>query len=245
MSEPLRMLRLGLDARLLTAWAVRRRLTRPGDDLGYALHCLTRELFGPLAPKPFHLAERRSGLSLYGYGAATAAALRAQAAAFADPELCAVAPLEDLAVKEMPAGFEPGRRLGFEVRVRPTRRGDRNGDRRQVVETDAFLQEAAAKPGEALERMTVYRVWLGEELARDGAAALLGGRPLAYRRTRLLRPRADRSLAAIEGPDLVFAGQLAVVDAAAFAGLLARGLGRHRAFGFGMLLLRPPEQAPC
>jgi CRISPR system Cascade subunit CasE len=26
----------------------------------------------------------------------------------------------------------------------------------------------------------------------------------------------------------------------AFRALLARGVGRHRAFGFGMLLLRPP-----
>jgi CRISPR system Cascade subunit CasE len=30
-----------------------------------------------------------------------------------------------------------------------------------------------------------------------------------------------------------------VADPAAFAQLLARGVGRHRAFGLGMLLLRP------
>jgi CRISPR system Cascade subunit CasE len=33
-------------------------------------------------------------------------------------------------------------------------------------------------------------------------------------------------------------GTLRVGDAEAFRALLARGLGRHRAFGFGMLLLR-------
>ena len=34
-------------------------------------------------------------------------------------------------------------------------------------------------------------------------------------------------------------GILTVTDSAAFAALLARGVGRHRAYGYGMLLLRP------
>ena len=40
-------------------------------------------------------------------------------------------------------------------------------------------------------------------------------------------------------PDATLQGTLAVVDSGAFQALLARGVGRHRAFGFGMLLLRP------
>jgi len=38
-------------------------------------------------------------------------------------------------------------------------------------------------------------------------------------------------------------GVLQVRDSAAFAALLARGIGRHRAFGFGMLLLKPAAAA--
>ena len=34
-------------------------------------------------------------------------------------------------------------------------------------------------------------------------------------------------------------GILTITDAAAFSNLLARGVGRHRAYGYGMLLLRP------
>jgi CRISPR system Cascade subunit CasE len=45
-----------------------------------------------------------------------------------------------------------------------------------------------------------------------------------------------------EGPDAVMRGNLIVSDPAAFAQLLARGIGRHRAYGFGMLLLRPPGE---
>jgi CRISPR system Cascade subunit CasE len=36
-------------------------------------------------------------------------------------------------------------------------------------------------------------------------------------------------------------GELTVADPDAFSALLARGVGRHRAFGYGMLLLRPPS----
>ena len=41
----------------------------------------------------------------------------------------------------------------------------------------------------------------------------------------------------IDGPDALLKGHLRVRDSADFAKLLTRGVGRHRAFGFGMLLL--------
>jgi len=47
----------------------------------------------------------------------------------------------------------------------------------------------------------------------------------------------------VERPDALFTGELTIRDAEAFARLLARGIGRHRAFGFGMLLLRPPSMS--
>jgi CRISPR system Cascade subunit CasE len=50
---------------------------------------------------------------------------------------------------------------------------------------------------------------------------------------------AGRSLRHQEGPDASFEGVLTVAEPGAFALLLARGIGRHRAFGFGMVLLRP------
>ena len=45
----------------------------------------------------------------------------------------------------------------------------------------------------------------------------------------------------VTGPDALFSGELTVHDPEGFAALIARGVGRHRAFGFGMLLLRPPS----
>ena len=65
----------------------------------------------------------------------------------------------------------------------------------------------------------------------EGAAATMHGRP---------RPRLG-SRVAMGRREAVFEGTLEVRDTASFQGLLARGVGRHRAFGFGMLLLRPSD----
>ena len=37
-------------------------------------------------------------------------------------------------------------------------------------------------------------------------------------------------------------GVLTITDSEAFASTLAQGIGRHRSYGFGMLLLRPARQ---
>lgn len=44
-----------------------------------------------------------------------------------------------------------------------------------------------------------------------------------------------------EGPNAVVQGTLRVNDAEAFDQRIRRGVGRHRAYGYGMLLLRPPD----
>jgi CRISPR system Cascade subunit CasE len=54
-----------------------------------------------------------------------------------------------------------------------------------------------------------------------------------------LRRDKSRRLRSVEGPDASFSGVLVVEDPEKFAGLLAHGVGRHAAFGYGMLLLRP------
>jgi len=62
----------------------------------------------------------------------------------------------------------------------------------------------------------------------------------SFQRERLSRRthETDRRAHSVERPDVAFEGTLEVTDANAFDALLRRGIGRHRAFGFGMLLLR-------
>lgn len=77
----------------------------------------------------------------------------------------------------------------------------------------------------------------GVPMARPGDPSLLVG----FRRTRVARSDhgASARLRRVEGPEALMRGTLRVADPHAFAQLLARGVGRHAAFGYGMLLLRP------
>ena len=61
---------------------------------------------------------------------------------------------------------------------------------------------------------------------------------VSVNRTRVVRG----SSGAPEGPDAILQGTLAVSNEETFAEILRNGVGRHRAYGYGMLLLRPPNR---
>jgi CRISPR system Cascade subunit CasE len=249
------MLKLTPRMAKLAPWAYSRRLAGDDGDLGYAVHAALAAAFGEQAPKPFRLREPRARgagaelPALYGYCASDEAELQ-ERAHLADPDVYAALGLDTLAVKPMPAAWAGGRTLDFEVRIRPIVRCDRSGDRTRVQERDAFLAalppDGVAGDGPPIDREDVYRRWLERELERNGAARALAGtlRMTGFHRTRVKRrgrPGDDggRALRPSEGPDALFNGALRVDDSDAFASLVRRGIGRHRAFGFGMLLLRP------
>lgn len=104
-------------------------------------------------------------------------------------------------------------------------------------------------------RATCYLEWLdarlrdvGASIAREAEQVVSGealaARVDAFRFTRLLardRGGARSRTQHPEGPDATITGTLVVDEPAHFADGLARGVGRFRAFGFGMLLLSPPR----
>ena len=57
-----------------------------------------------------------------------------------------------------------------------------------------------------------------------------------FQRVRTVRKLHTR---ASEGPHAVMRGSLTIADPSAFSRMLAQGVGRHKAYGYGMLLLRP------
>ena len=139
-STPHFMLYLEPDPARVARWSAAERLDRPGDDDGYVWHALLAASFGALAPKPFRLvkhAERPP--QLLGYTSADEASLRTQVSQFAAPDVVAALGFDHLAVKRMPEAYRAGLELGFEVRVRPTVRQDRDDDRNRSRERDAFL----------------------------------------------------------------------------------------------------------
>ncbi len=235
----LNMIRAGISLRDFQRWMGTRRL----QDPGHAAHCLLTECFGrELAPKPFRLITPAGAANgtLYGYGTADAATLREAAALYACPLQARVLPANGLDSKPMPTEWQPGKRLGFEVRIRPVVRRSRNSDSRPGKECDAFQLEAEqlGKGEMNRSREAVYRQWLAERLQAQGGAELDWSETslVSFQRTRALRKLHARYS---EGPDAVLRGVLTITGSAEFANLMAHGVGRHRAYGYGMLLLRP------
>lgn len=237
------MIDLPLDAARLMRFAHRQGHGQlADDDFGYAAHAWLAAALGELAPKPFRLLENRQGLRMLGYAGQPIDALCDHAQTFAEPDALNVCEWSAAAGKSMPADWQTGRRLGFEVRACPVSRAER--------ERDIYLVAVSRAQGagtEAPSRPQVYSEWLVRQLTKEGAARV---NQAALNLTGFQRVRSQRLSHASEGakrraverPDALFAGELTIEDPDAFARLLARGVGRHRAFGFGMLLLRPPRQ---
>ena len=248
---PLQMIRAEIGLRDFQRWMGMRRL----QDPDHAMHCLLVECFGKREAKRdkkhedglfrvFRLITPRGGSRgvLYAYGRADADALREELNVCGDPLQCQVIPAETIDSKPMPMEWKAGKRLGFEARIRPVvRRSGRNKDVEQLRsgEWDAFQLEAIQCPKGTMRRSReeVYRDWLAERLESCGASLEVDEtRLVSFQRTRAVRRQHTRHS---EGPDALMRGNLVVTDGDAFAGLLAGGVGRHRAYGYGMLLLRP------
>lgn len=248
MTQPaLSLLRLPVHLPALARWAAARGWVQAdGFDEGRALHHLLAETFGKGVTQPFRLLvpPRSKAGNLYSYATLDLATLRDTALTIALPENLSVLDLGQLALKSMPTDWVAGQRLGFDLHTRPVRRlntalaGFAKG-----AEIDAFLADVLRKhPATTPEtqettREAVYLDWLGERLA--GAAALDHS---ATRMARFRRTRVARGAAGSEGPEATFHGTLQITDPVRFADVLRRGVGRHRAYGYGMLLLRAPGQ---
>ena len=114
---------------------------------------------------------------------------------------------------------------------------------RAGAEIDAWVYQnwfAKDRPGGSREQ--VYGLWLERRLA--GAAELESVRVEAFNRQQLVRRShgEPRRAQILERPQVLLRGVLRVSEAAPFHRLLAQGVGRHRAYGFGMLLLHPPPR---
>ena len=249
----LHLVRVPIDTGRLARWAGERGWAGSKGavfDEGRALHHLVSEIWGPRTFPCFRLLvpSRRHAGNLYAYSAMDAEALRPAARAQALPEHLQVLRLAGLESKPMPTDWRAGQRLGFDLRTRPIRRlrRDLNGPKEPIragSEVDAFLVEALREHPEAPDgmeaegrtRQEVYLDWVSERLAPTARLDRSASRLARFRRQRVAREKRDS-----EGPDATVHGVLTVAAPAKFSALLLRGIGRHRAYGYGMLLLRPP-----
>ena len=214
-------------------------------DPGYMVHVLLKGLFGDLAPAVF-FQDRRG---ILGYAPADEGTLRRCAQETALPEVFSAVEWSQFASKQMPESWPSGHRLGFKVRVCPVVRGPKGHGsapgvqaRKEDPEVDAYLACLWRDPT-CPAREEVYREWLEGQFRQHGGTVLESARMTAFQLTRLLRRTQDvgegRTARGLTRPDATFEGCLQIESSEMFKQMLARGLGRHRAFGFGLLLLRP------
>lgn len=256
----LNLIRVPVDVGTLARWAAERGWARRGGrhvtfDEGRALHHLLHEVFGPGVFRTFRLlvAARRTAGNLYGYSESSSDELRSLADAYAFPDQLRVLVPRRIEGKPMPTAWRTGQRLGFDVRVRPVRRllkdlATPEGRFARGAEVDAFLVDAlrsqphrpdAAEPSsDEHRRQEAYLSWLAERMGSAIQLDFASSRVARFRRVRV-----SRQNKAPEGPDATIHGAMTVREPERFAELVRRGVGRHKAYGYGMVLLRPPASA--
>lgn len=251
MTAPLYIVRLVLDRREVLRVGARHHLGPTPDD-GSLLHAALSQLFAhsdERAEVPLHnfavddvfaaTQDDPTRFFVLAYSDHDEHALRGEMGRAQHDLLreCRTNPVKD---------FEHGQRIGFRTRVCPIVRTRSAGDHPRANdhrgkpkhrELDVFLHATlAVGPEEHVDRGGVYARWLQHELRRDSAADCETSevRLTGFKRQRLRRKGRE----GMERPDAILEGALMVNDPRAFRALLVRGIGRHRAFGFGMLLLR-------
>lgn len=138
---------------------------------------------------------------------------------------------------------EAGTEARFFLRANPTAalmnpdRGVRGA--RIAVGTRAHYDRAEGEPeAYAAWREAELRAWLRRHangVTFDDADVIVG--PSVRRR--VARPRPDHRKAPMIFDEVEFTGRLTVTDPDAFAAVRTTGLGRGRAFGFGLMMIRP------
>lgn len=234
----LAMIRMPVDVRALRIYA---SMTRTGDDDGcYALHHAMRKRWGDSAPQPFHAVLSGPEPHVVGY-MEDSSSLKVVSD---DPHLRAVFP-DGTESRAIALPERAGDTYSFRVRTRPLiRYGKRIADmieqqtgRRPFPEMCA-VQATRLRTGGDVDAAQVCRDWLAKRL--EGAASLATFSLLDYVAQPVLRsthgPAGPKTF---PGSTAVMTGTLVVEDPASFAALLAKGVGRHAAFGYGLMLIAP------
>ncbi len=216
--------------------------TKPRErhlDLGYHVHGWLTQTVGARVLQPFTLREAGSSrgmVHLLAYSVLDAAGVEDAASRFGTPSQLEA--IRRAASKRMPT-LSPGTRLDIEVRVVPT-----------VRLRTPLIPDGATKPvkkggelcawrtrvarGEDVDVGTAYRDWFESRVPATIERFEIRQR----RRVRMLRRGTGRKGTTFDLPEATFSATLTTHEG--FMETLATGVGRHRAFGFGMLLLRPP-----
>ncbi|MHB1610960.1 MAG: type I-E CRISPR-associated protein Cas6/Cse3/CasE [Sulfobacillus sp.] len=210
------------------------------DDMGYTLHTWLTAAFGGHAPKPWRLLSATADTTrILGYSSVDADTLRQDLDLFAPPDVYQVLHPQAAGILSRPMPTVPsGTTLGFDTLICPVARQSRTG-----IEKDLWCFGDVSSPDRT--RDAVYGAWLAERIHQTYAAHVTTTALAQWRLVQHLRQTQPDPVTGQRfrhhslRPYALMRGMLTVRDSDAFTALLAHGIGRHRAFGYGMLLLRP------
>ena len=230
------LMRAELDLVKMARWSAEERFS----DLDRAFHCLVYGTFGKEeAPKPFLARTEDAGTTGKGtvlaYTERDQEELKELAQRNQTLAMETVLPPESIRTVATPSEWKEGTKLWFSTRVRPTSRGKWE-EKERTTERDIYLE----RKDTGMNRAELYCHWTGEMMEKQGGACPVPD-TLAMTRFQIRRVRRQRNSRYCQGPDVTVTGALEVRDPGKFRKLLSRGIGRHRAYGYGMVLLRPVQ----
>jgi len=202
-------------------------------DRGYLAHLALVECLGTHAPRPYRvLSVSPRSVVILGYSDLPAPALIERGAGRLQPGDVHTRSLDTNA-------WATGQRLRFDLLTLPVKRKNGKDKYRTRAEVDVWID----RDNLAEDRPTVYTRWLADRLAIQGGAELVGRPEVTWRMVELVRSthKQDRPWRMMQRTAASFTGVLRVRDADAFAALVRGGVGRARAFGYGMTLIRRME----
>ncbi len=238
----LHLIRMNIRRKELLRYAkTQNLLASRDDDFGYVLHVWLKTMFGNGAPQPFYFDPAKA--VLYGYSQEEARNLADHAQTFADPLAYCVLEGDTLAGKPMPMTWLVGKRLELHVRACPVTRKDDTEKDVYLRVLDRWEQEGS-DPSLKPDRPEVYRQWFAKQI--DPAIfgiEYLAVEGLRARGSLMRRSRAERvsRLRVVERPEAHFRTVGSIRNGDGLTKMLTRGIGRHRAFGFGMIRVLPAK----
>lgn len=234
MSENLYMIEMPFSpSSLISFLQLQGHNTHKDENLGYGVHAWLSAAFGPLRPKPFRLfMDKERPARILAYSQYTSSDLKNHLKEFGTPSVLNVCEPESIASKTMPKSlWRKNRQFSFEVLICPISRNEN-------VEKDVYLRYIENEGEDTkLDRGAVYANWLGRQL--NGGATINTISLESFRLVNYYRGKSTLKKAKFIKPEALMRGTMRITDEKVIQQKITRGIGRHRAFGYGMLLLGP------
>lgn len=189
----------------------------PLDDPGYAAHILFVDRYGERRPPVFRLLQNGRILAYSEHDGTVYRTMPGEIFQYVQG-------------RPVPS-FPKGTRARFDLLVVPSKR--LNGTKQEI---DAFVH--AVRTAENIDREDVYRIWLIDRIAgfaQPERIELFDFRLVSAYRS----PHKNGSKHWITLPRAVMRGIIRINDPNRLRERMLNGIGRHRRFGYGMLVLQP------